>query len=611
MLRKLLISFTLFFVPLFVFAQQIPAKIDTAHLYENIEAYSNRSEFKKFVYKLFFKPTSKKSKDKKNNSNEYKKLVRKTYYAFEGKTIRHITIQTLDPFGYSIGDTTAKAQNFLSNSANYLHIKSRRITIRNLLLIHENQLFDSLFYKESERLVRKRGYIRDVSFFVKVSAPNSDSVDVFIRALDNWSIIPDGAISTTSITSYLVDKNFLGLGHEFQNVYSRNFSMGTNNFRTNYIIPNIKNTYVSTTLHFDIDEFSNYKRSLAIDRPFYSPFAKWAAGASIATQNKNDSLKNFNLIYSPIKLRYFTQDYWAGYAVQLFKGNTEELRTTNLITTIRYLNIRYSEKPLAFYDPLSIYANENFYLLGIGISSRRYVQDRYIFKFGVIEDVPIGKVFGLTGGYQVRNNIGRQYAGMRFSFGNYYNWGYLSTNIEYGTFLHASHAEQGVCTVGVNYFSGIFEIGKWKFRQFVKPQFAVGIHRLTYDSLTLNNNYGLDGFNSTTLSGTRRLLLTIQTQSYAPWDFIGFRFGPFFTYSLGMLGNAENRFKDSKIYSQIALGILIKNDNLIFGAFQISISFFPIIPGRGANVFKTNTFKTTDFGFRDFEIGKPEAIVFQ
>ena len=611
MLHKFFISLILLFVPLFIFAQKTPAKIDTAHLYENIEAYSKRSDFKKFVYKLIFKPASKKSKNKNVNSNEYKKLIRKSYSAFEGKVIRHIIIQTLDPFGYSISDTSVKAQNFLSNSANYLHIKSQRITIRNLLLIRENQLFDSLFVKESERLVRKRGYIANVSFFVKAAAKNSDSVDIFIRTLDNWSIIPDGSVSTTGITTNLTDKNFLGLGHEFQNVYSRNFSLGTNNLNTNYIIPNIKNTYVSTTFHFDIDEIGSYKRSMAIDRPFYSPFAKWAAGASIATQYKNDSLKNFNLVYSPIALRYLTQDYWAGYAVQLFKGHTEELRTTNLITTIRYLRIRYSEKPLAFYDPLDIYANENFYLTGIGISSRRYVQDRYIFKFGVIEDVPIGKAYGLTVGYQVRNNIGRLYAGVRFSFGNYYNWGYLSTNFEYGTFLHALHAEQGVCTVGVNYFSGLFEIGHWKFRQFVKPQFAVGIHRLSYDSLTLNNNYGLDGFNSTTLSGTRRLLLTFQTQSYAPWNFIGFRFGPYITYSIGMLGNAENKFKNSKVYSQIAIGILIKNDNLIFGAFQLSISFFPIIPGHGNNIFKTNTFKTTDFGFRDFEIGKPEAIMFQ
>ncbi|MDO9614321.1 MAG: hypothetical protein Q7J86_07315, partial [Bacteroidota bacterium] len=35
---------------------QTPAKKDSTKLYENIEAYSGRSNFTKFVYRLFFKP---------------------------------------------------------------------------------------------------------------------------------------------------------------------------------------------------------------------------------------------------------------------------------------------------------------------------------------------------------------------------------------------------------------------------------------------------------------------------------------------------------------------------------------------------------------------------
>ena len=115
------------------------------------------------------------------------------------------------------------------------------------------------------------------------------------------------------------------------------------------------------------------------------------------------------------------------------------------------------------------------------------------------------------------------------------------------------------------------ELGKWKFRQFAKPQVTIGIHRLTTDSLTLNDGYGMDGFNSPELSGTSRLLFTLQTQSYAPWNLIGFHFGPFLIFSLGMLGDPVTGFKNNKVYSQIALGVLIKNENLIFSTFQISI----------------------------------------
>ena len=200
---------------------------------------------------------------------------------------------------------------------------------------------------------------------------------------------------------------------------------------------------------------------------------------------------------------------------------------------------------------------------------------------------------------------------MRASFGSYNEWGYLSSNFEYGTFFHESNAEQGVFTAGVNYFTGLFEMGKWKFRQFVKPQVTIGVNRFSYDSLTLNEGYGLDGFNSPALSGTNRLLFTLQTQSYSPWTFAGFHFGPYITYTLGMLGNSETRFKTSKIYSQLGLGVLIKNQNLVFNTFQLSISFYPLIPGIGQDIFKMNSFRTTDFGFRDFETGKPSNVIYQ
>jgi hypothetical protein len=312
-----------------------------------------------------------------------------------------------------------------------------------------------------------------------------------------------------------------------------------------------------------------------------------------------------------VNLKFRTQDYWAGKALHLFKGSSEEALVTNLILAARYLHIRYTEEPPELLDPFHNYSSEDFFLAEAGISTRKYVQDKYIFRFGIKEDVPIGSVYSLTGGYQIKNNTGRLYFGLRVYFGNYYEWGFLSSNFEYGTFFKASHTEQGVVTAGVNYFTGLFEIGKWKFRQFVKPQMTVGINRFSSDSLTLNDKYGLDGFNSRVLSGTNRILFTLQTQSYAPGNLIGFRFGPFISYSLGMLSDAETGFKNSRVYSQISLGVLIKNENLIFNPFQISISFYPLIPGTGQNIFRVNSFKTTDFGFRDFEIGKPGQMVYQ
>ncbi len=604
----LVLSFFSIFAIEHISAQQTPVRRDSTKIYKEIETYSKQRKFTKFLYGIIFKPVAVNS-PKKSKKKVYKKLIQKPYSVFEGKIIRKINITTLDPFGYSVDDTSVTRHNILYNAGNYLHLKTQRITIINLMLIHKNQPFNSLLVKESERLIRSQKYVHEVSFYVK-SVGTTDSVDIDIRELDVWSIIPKGSISTSSSNIDLTDNNFLGTGHSFQTEYSRDFTKGLSALNTNYFIPNIRNSHVNSTLQYQLDGYRNFKRGLSVDRPFFSPIAKWAAGVSFYSEYKHDSLKDINSMFQSIKLKFSTQDFWVGKAIQIFKGNSEDELSTNLIFALRFLRVNYHEKPPEFNDPFHNYSSERFYMAGIGVSTRKYVQDRYIFKFGTIEDVPVGRVIGLTGGYQDRNNNKRLYIGLNYSFGNYYDWGYISSNFEYGTFFNGSSPEQGVYNGGLSYFTGLYEFGKWKFRQFIKPQLTIGINRFSYDSLTLNDGYGLDGFNSY-ISGTNRLLFTSQTQSYAPWNLVGFRFGFFLTYSLGVLGDATSGFKNSKIYSLIGLGVLIKNENLVFKSFQISISFFPLIPGKGYDVFKPNSFRTTDFGFRDFEFGKPAIVVYQ
>jgi hypothetical protein len=594
----------------FASGQETSVKKDTTRLYRDIETFSKRNRFNTFMYRLIFKPIAKVSK-KVTSKKVYKKLIQKPYSTFQGKIIRKINIVTLDPFGYSATDTTTISQNWLTRAGNSLHVKTQLMAIRNLLLIKENEPFNSFFVKESERMIRNQKFVHDVNFYVTSSGPKSDSVDIYIRELDIWSINGEGSVSTSHINAGVSDKNFLGSGHEFQSVFSRNITTGISAFNANYFIPNIKTTYINSKLHFGIDGYGNIRKSLAFERPFYSPYARWAAGFSFSSLVKKDSLKSTNPLYFPLDYKFRSQDFWAAKAIQIFQGSTEEELATNLIFALRYLRVRYYEKPADIRDPLHIYSSEDFYLASVGISTRKYVQDTYIFKYGTVEDVPVGKVLELTGGYQLRLSSWRPYLGARFSIGNYLEWGYLSTNIDFGTFFRASHTEQGAITAGINYFTGLFEIGKWKFRQFVKPQITIGLNRFSYDTLTLNEGHGIKGFNSTTLSGTNRMLLTLQTQSYSPWNLAGFHFGPFLVCSLGMLGDSNTGFKNRRLYSQFGFGVLIKNENLIFSTFQISISFFPLIPGKGYDIFKMNSLSSYDFGFHDFEIGKPVPVMYR
>ena len=129
----------------------------------------------------------------------------------------------MNPFGYSDINTPLAARNFLYKAGNALHVNTRVPAIKNLLLISKDQPFNSYLVKESERLIRSQKYVHEVFFFVELAGAKSDSVDISIREWDNWSIIPSVSISNSSFSVGLADKNFLGYGQEFQNVFHRNY----------------------------------------------------------------------------------------------------------------------------------------------------------------------------------------------------------------------------------------------------------------------------------------------------------------------------------------------------------------------------------------------------
>jgi hypothetical protein len=605
------------------FSQEKPVKKDSTKMYENIEKYSKKRKFTKMFHKLIFEPS------KLNKPVFLKKSKEESRKKAAGKIIRNINIQTLDPFGFSISDTTKMERNWIEKSGNRLHITTRELAIKNLLLFRKNMPLDTLLIRESERLIRQQKYVRDVKITLEPTSQSTDSVDVYIRVLDTWSSIPKGSATSSKASIGLRERNFLGTGHEFYNRFSKRFDDGKNAYSMKYEIPNIKNTYIKTTAIYHTELNDHYGKSLNVERSFYSPFTRWAGGFYIDEQFRIDSLQNAQLQYDSQNLKYRSQDVWGGISFPLFKEKNTKYSYNNLVFSTRILNVQFEESPTMEYDSINYYSGETFYLSGLGVSSRQFVEDEYLYNYGIIENVPVGKIYGITGGYQRKNNQGRLYLGARASFGNYHSWGYLSTNFEYGSFFNASKTEQSAFSFQANYFTNLVELGKkWKMRQFIKPQIIIGNNRLKSvgDYLALNENVpfqgtygagfqgdngaGIRGFDSA-LFGTKKFVLSLQTQLYSPWNIIGFRLNPYFNYTAAMLGNQSNGFTKSRLFSSIGIGVLINNDYLVFNSFQFSISFYPNIPGQGNNIFKTNSLETTDFGLQDFDFGKPRTVIYK
>jgi len=607
----------MFFRYLFVFvvllschksmAQDTTKTKEETKKYSKIQAYSNKHKFTKFIYKLIFEPVNKTSVKK----NSFTKVRKTNFRTLEGKTIRNINISTFDPFGYSANDSTETPKNFFLRTGNSLHIKTKKFAIKNLLLIRENQPLDSLLVKESARLIRSQWYVSELA--INTRLVSKDSVDISIKILDSWSAVPDLDLTNTQSTFSLNEKNFFGLGHEFSNSYSKNFQGIYDGYSGSYIIPNIKNTFIKSTLSYSIDFNQNYTKLISIERPFYSIFTKWAGGVSLS------QVYGTQITFTPtqtIELQRYKanfNDYWIGHSARIFKGNSEYERSTNFFTTTRFFNKNFVENPVITSGIQGLYADEKLYLASLGVGSRKFIQDKYIFNFNIVEDIAAGFIYSLTAGFQNNNKINRTYIGGKAAFGNFFDFGYLGTNLEYGTYINSGNVEESAAVFKAIYFTNLQELGTWKFRQFINPEVVIGMNRPNFvsDRITLNGDSGINGFNSQSLFGTKKLLISFQTQGYSPWRITGFRLNPYFRYTMGIIGDDNQGLFYSKLYSQIGVGFIISNDYLVFKSFQFSFSYYPNLPLDGGSLFKTNAIRTNDFGLENFGISKPELVKYQ
>ena len=605
------------------YGQQTEAVKDSTELYQKIEDYSEKNKITKTLHKWMFRPAG--NKPQRND----KPRDRPNYEKYSGKIVRNIIIDTKDPFGFSITDSTRTPDKWLERTGNKIHLKSKEIAIRNFLLLKENKPLDTFLIAESARLLRAQNYIREVKIVPKEIPHSKDSIDIIITSLDSWSLIPRGSFSARQTKFSIRERNFMGLGHKAKVGYSKRLKDGHTGFEAVYSLPNFKNTFVGATGKYIIDYDGYYEKSISIDRTFYSPLTRWAGGIFLEERYLGRKLPNDTLAFVTQDLKYIAQDYWAGHSFPLFAGNSERERTTNLIISTRALLMDYRQTPSAEYDSINYFSGENFYLASVGISSRQFIEDSYIFRDGITEDVPVGIVYSITGGIQRKNKVSRRYLGARVSYGNYFEWGFLSTNVEAGTFFRGSITEQTAYTFQATYFSNLLSLGeKWKMRQFIKPEFIIGTNRLDSpaDRLGLNENPyfngvagklyydtenpNIHGFDSP-MYGTRKYILGIQTQFYSPWEWWGFRVNPFVNMTLGILEGKAKGVGNNKLYSSFGIGCIIRNDYLVFNSFQFSLAYYPSIPGQGENIFKTNAFENDDFGFQNFQIAKPRTVIYE
>lgn len=544
--------------------------------------------------------------------------VTNPFLAYANRPIRSVTIQVLDPFGYSVNDTFKSPSRGIQKLGNRYHVTTRKRVIGNLILFKEGDRVDPIKLSESERLLRQAPYVNDARIYVRTTyrrvkgkkrkLAENDSLDVIVRVLDKWSLEPNSNFDVNKPDVSLTENNFAGIGHQLNErvVYDMDRKMLANSGK--YGVYNIKNTYVSTSLSYYYD---NLQTSVAVnfDRPFYSPLTKWAGGAGVSKSYAHypylDSVQNTEYQFP---LDFSTVDVWAGRNFRV--GNKRKLKdkVSNIIVGARYVQLQFQQRPLPEYDPYNTLLDQSLYLVNTGFSTTKYYKDRYITRFGANEDIPLGFSVQLIGGYrQLELESDRYYSGFSISNSHLFSKMYLQTTVSYGAFHNKNSTHKGVASLELSGFSNLMQFGRWYFRQFARFKYVTGINRDEQENLTLQRSE-LYGFYSDQLLGKTKSFVNLETIIYTPYNVIGFRFAPIIMFGFGQVGNNMSDVFSGRVYQAYSLGLLIRNENLLFNTFEVTFGLYPHVPGTAGPGYSAGISSGRMARFSNFSIGKPDVL---
>ena len=524
------------------------------------------------------------------------------YIQYTGKKIRKIVIRRLNVFGADINNPASADGNKIENILNKTHVNTNESIIRKNLLFSEGDKITPLTLSDNERILRQLPYIDDARIIV---IPVSDEeADIVVYTKDVYSLggsytyhgLKKGSVS-------LFDKNIFGMGQEFGlDMPFDNTLPESPGFGAHYLANNISKSFINLNVYF-LHGLGEKTYGFDLSRKLISSTTKYAGGISVRMMYTSEDLDTLKV---PAPLKYNLQDYWLSRSFLLNKESV-----SRLIIGARYTNNNVFDHPVIL--PESFYNLQKYqiYLTSVALSIQKYTKTNLIYSYGRTEDIPYGALFKITAGREFNEFKQRTYIGGEASFarsskalGYFYSYGGLST------YLNKNRTEQGILSLGLNYFSNLITLGTARIRNFVYLQYTRGFGRYSNEYLKFFTTNGFTGFSNDTVNGTQRLAVSLESVLFSPVNFYGFRFAFFGFTDFSFLSGTTEMLGKGYALSSIGIGIRIRNDNLVFNTLQIRIGYFPNPPSY-STISPVNISGEQLLRPNNFEPGAPAIIPYR
>lgn len=426
-----------------------------------------------------------------------------------GATVGEILIRRADVF-----DTTQPDEdNVLFRTANKVHPRTREPVIENKLLFEPGQPYLARRLAETERTLRRLDYIFDA--WIVPYRYRDGVVDVLVVTRDVWTLSlgvgfeRKGGENTQSVT--LADSNLLGTGKFFDLKYSDAPERSTYRFRYQ------DDALFGSRHQLELllaDNSDGFRRTLEVERPFFSLDTKWSAGIRLVDDERITRLYADGEVVRVFGEQVEAFEVRGGYSPGFRDGRAHRFQAG--WSYDEHVFSRHPDdpgRPILF--PRRIDRTISYPWIGYERVTDRFLEARNLDQLGRTEDYDVGTRFSVRLGYSSES------------------WGGYRDQWVFGGTLHTGFTTSRSLVLVDLFSSGRYgEVGKEQdlrsggsaeafVRNFGRHQIysrveaAVGKNLDPEAQYVLGGESGLRGYPRYIQTGDHRYLVTLEQRFYS------------------------------------------------------------------------------------------------
>jgi outer membrane protein assembly factor BamA len=430
-----------------------------------------------------------------------------------------------------------KENNRAFGWVNALHITTRPATIEAALLFRAGEKISKQKIEETERLLREKSYLHDVT--IRAVNVAEGQADIEVKTKDAWSLALGGSVSSAGGTK----KSSIELNE--YNLFGTGMRLGLS--RRSDSERKGTQVEVGTSKAFDgwtevnalwsrFDDGS--RRAVSLVRPFYALDTRWAAGINADRNDRIDTLYREGNTAAEYRHVSHVSGLFGGWSRGLVEG-----WTTRWIAGVQMIDHDYAREagrvaPLAM--PVDSRSRAPYL-------EAQWIEDRFV---KLQNRNQIGRDEFLAMGTNARVTLGYAMGGLGSSVSTLVGGAAISRSFAPGAdqnLLASLQWDRRIGSTG----SAIDQVGGG-FRWFV-PQsrhwllYASGYAQSVQgggvaDQFLLGGQNGLRGYPARYQSGRHRALFTVEQRYYSGWyPFQLFRVGGAAFYDVGRAWGGENQ----------------------------------------------------------------------